>query len=71
MTFETFTNVAADWIRLRLALYGPEDAQALMFRCFKRQRGRDAKVNERTVLACWQAQDDAVNEALGFPRRPQ
>lgn len=51
-------------IRLRLALYGPEDAQALMRRCYR--RSKSDHINERTVWAAWQEQDDALDAALGF-----
>lgn len=62
MTLESFSKVAADWIRLRRALYGPEEAQQLMRRCF--QRSRSEKINETTVLACWQEMDDEWNAAI-------
>lgn len=64
MNLETFSRNASDWIRLRRALYGAEDAQALMLRCFKSSKA--GKVNETTVLNCWQAQDDELDAALGF-----
>lgn len=63
---ETFSRTAADLIRLRLALYGGKDAQALVLRCYKRQGRRRGKVTEPTVLACWQEQDDALDAALGY-----
>lgn len=46
------------------SLYGPEDAQALMLRCFKRSKA--TRVNEVTVWNCWQDQDDALDAALGY-----
>jgi hypothetical protein len=63
--FESFSVMASDWIRLRRALYGAEDAQALMLRCFRLSHsGR--KVNERTVLRAWSEQDRSINKALGL-----
>jgi len=60
---DSFSKPAADVVRLRRALYGPEDAQALMLRCFKRSKA--TRVNETTVWHCWQDQDDALDAALG------
>ena len=60
----SFSVNARDWIRLRRALYGPEDAQALMLRCFKASKAN--KINETTVQNVWQAQDDALEAALGY-----
>jgi hypothetical protein len=62
---ESFSRNAADMIRLRRALYGPDDAKALMMRCFKRSP-KAVKINETTVLNCWEEQDDAADAALGF-----
>lgn len=61
---ESFSANAADAVRLRRALYGREDAQALMMRCFKKSKA--VKVNETTVWNCWQEQDDEQEAAMGF-----
>lgn len=61
---DSFSVNAADAIRLRRALYGPLDAQALILRCFKRSKA--GKVNESTVWNCWQEQDDELDAAAGF-----
>lgn len=63
MKLESFSRNAGDLIRLRAALYGPEQAQALMLRCFKRSR-RGRKVNETTVLNCWSEMDEAIKKVL-------
>jgi hypothetical protein len=60
--FESFSRTASDWIRLRLALYGPEDAQALIRSCYR--RSKSDRINERTVLAAWAELDAAKNAAL-------
>ena len=60
----SFSVNARDLIRLRRALYGPEDAQALKLRCFKASKA--SKINETTVQNAWQAQDDALDAALGY-----
>jgi len=62
MELETFSKTAADWIRLRRALYGPEEAKALMMRCYR--RSKSGRINERTVLAAWQELDDALNAVI-------
>lgn len=62
---EMFSKPAAGWIALRRALYGDQDAKALVLRCFK-THPKVAKVTEPMVLNCWQAQDDALNAALGI-----
>lgn len=62
MAFESFSKTAADWIRLRLALYGEKDAQALVLRCYRRSKAD--RINERTVLAAWSEQDKALDAAL-------
>jgi len=66
--FESFSKSAADWIRLRLALYGPEDAQSLVRRCYRRSRAD--RINERTVLAAWQELDDALNAVIEHDATP-
>lgn len=69
MTLETFSRNAADLVRLRRALYGVEDTQALVLRCYARSKSE--KINERTVLAVWDEMDKASHAALdaaGVPR---
>ena len=65
MKLENFSKTATGWIALRRALYGDKDAQALVLRCF-RKHPKASRINEPMVLQCWQEQDDAVAEALGF-----
>ena len=60
----SFSVNARDWLQLRRALYGIEDMQGLMLRCFKSSSAN--KVNETTVLNCWQQQDDVLDAALGY-----
>lgn len=67
MPLESFSKNAADWIRLRLAFYGPDDAQALMLRCFRRSQSEH--INERTVLAEWAVQDALIIAALDEEKR--
>jgi hypothetical protein len=62
VTFESFSRNAADLLRLRRALYGLEDAQALMLRCFRRSKA--SKISETTVLNCWSEQDETLDNAL-------
>lgn len=63
MHLESFSRNAADLIRLRRAIYGPEDAQALMMGCFRRSKaGRT--INERTVLTVWSELDAEANAML-------
>lgn len=61
--FECFSLNASDLIRLRRALYGPDDAKALMLRCY-RKHPKATRINETMLLDSWQEQDDALNEAL-------
>lgn len=60
-TLETFSNNAADLIRLRAWLYGWPDAKVLMIRCYRRSKA--SRINETTVLNQWRALDAAMERA--------
>lgn len=60
---ESFTPNAADLIRLRRALYGPEQAQSLILRCFKR-RPASVKINLRTAETAWAELDAEIHAQL-------
>lgn len=66
LLLESFSQLAGDLIRLRRALYGPDDAKFLILACAR--RSRSAKINVRTVERVWQAMDEAYLAAAKAAR---
>ncbi len=60
--FESFSAVASDVVRLRLAMYGPQQAQLLMRVCFR--LSKRGKISEPTAWKAWQMIDDAWDQLV-------
>jgi hypothetical protein len=50
-----FSQSAADLLQIQRAFAGEDVFKRLLMACFRRQRARSMKINERTVLAVLQA----------------